>query len=95
MNEFVTLWEAHRDSEWPKFASPGQGELMTLDTVISGCATYYLENPEGLDPQRRAILVQCLDDLQTLLPRIPDEATDYFTRLHRLAWLLHYASEVG
>lgn len=92
MNEFIRLWEAHRDSEWPKFASPDQGELMTLDTVISGCATCYLDSPEGLDPQRRAILVQCLDDLQTLLPRIPDEATEYFIRLHRLAQLLHHAS---
>jgi hypothetical protein len=29
------------------------------------------------------------------LPHIPDEATDYFTRLHRLAWLLHHASETS
>ncbi|MEX5281765.1 hypothetical protein [Nitrospira tepida] len=93
MDELAKLWEAHRDSEWPKFASPDQGELMTLDTVISGCATCYLESPDGLDDQRRAILFQCLDDLQTLLPHIPEEAADYFTRLHRLAWLLHHVSE--
>lgn len=95
MDEFAELWATHRNSEWPKFASPDQGELMTLDTVISGCATCYLESHEALDPQRRAILVQCLDDLHTLLPRIPDEATDYFARLHRLAWLLHHTSETS
>lgn len=95
MDEFARLWDAHRDSEWPRFASPDRGELMTLDTVISGCATCYLEATEGLDPQRRAILVQCLDDLQALLPRIPIEATDYFSRLHRLAWLLQHASQKG
>jgi hypothetical protein len=93
IDEFTRLWEAHRDSEWPKFAGPDQGELMTLDTVISGCATSYQENPEGLDPQRRTILLECLDDLQTLLPSIPDEAADYFIRLHRLASLLHHVSE--
>ncbi|MGE3153346.1 MAG: hypothetical protein AB7G48_04060 [Nitrospiraceae bacterium] len=92
MDEFTRLWETHRDSEWPKFISADQGELMTLDTVISGCVTCYLDTPAGLDPQRRVILLQCLDDLQTLLPRIPDEATDYFIRLHRLARLLHQAS---
>lgn len=33
---------------------------MTLDTVISGCVTYYLESEDGLDPQRIDILENCL-----------------------------------
>ncbi|TAJ32050.1 MAG: hypothetical protein EPO64_01875 [Nitrospirae bacterium] len=61
---------------------------MTLDTVISGCVTYYLESHEGLDPQRVAILESCLEDLDGLLPELPDEAGDYFERLQALGTLL-------
>ncbi len=60
---------------------------MTLDTVISGCVTYYLSE-SGLDPQRVAILENCLADLDRLLPDLADEAGDYFGRLQRLGTLL-------
>ena len=50
-----TLWDRHRAADWPKFSSPNEGELMTLDTVISGCATYYFEE-QNLDAPRRAML---------------------------------------
>ena len=44
---------------------------MTLDTVISGCATYYFDE-QGLDGPRLAMLGHCLDDLDTLLPDLPE-----------------------
>lgn len=82
-----TVWDLHRASAWPKFSSPDEGELMTLDTVISGCATYYFDE-QGLDPQRVAMLGQCRSDLDGLLPAVPDEAGEYFARLRALADLL-------
>lgn len=88
MSPIVMLWEVHRDAGWPVFSSPDEGRLMTLDTVISGCATYFLDNPEGLDAQRQAILEDCLADLDELLPTIPEEASAYFERLRTLAGLL-------
>ena len=61
---------------------------MTLDTVISGCVTYYLESEDGLDPQRIDILESCLGDLNGLLPELVDDASEYFERLRTLASLL-------
>ncbi|TLY17249.1 MAG: hypothetical protein E6K69_02460 [Nitrospirae bacterium] len=61
---------------------------MTLDTVISGCVTYYLESEDGLDPQRIDILESCLADLNGLLPELANDASEYFERLRTLATLL-------
>ncbi|MER3422485.1 MAG: hypothetical protein C4293_03900 [Nitrospiraceae bacterium] len=88
MNEINSLWQVHRDAGWPKVSGLHEGELMTLDTVISGCVTYFLESEEGLDPQRVGILQSCLADLNGLLPELGDEAISYFERLMALAGLV-------
>lgn len=85
--ELRTLWDQHREAAWPKFSSPSEGELMTLDTVISGCATYYFDE-RSLDGPRLAMLGHCLDDLDALLPDVPEEAGEYFARLRTLAEVL-------
>ncbi len=82
-----TLWDQHRAAGWPSFSSPAEGELMTLDTVISGCATYYFEE-QNLDAPRLAMLDDCLADLDRLLPDVPAEAGEYFRRLRTLAGVL-------
>jgi hypothetical protein len=89
-----SLWDQHRAADWPKFSHPSEGELMTLDTVISGCATYYFDE-QGLDAQRVAMLGHCLDDLDTLLPDVPEEAGGYFVRLRALAGALLETSRQG
>lgn len=61
---------------------------MTLDTVISGCVTYHLESTDGLDPQRLAMLDNCLTELDGLLPDLPDDALPYFRQLWELALAL-------
>lgn len=88
MNEIASLWQVHRDAGWPKFSNTHEGELMTLDTVVSGCIMFYLGSERDLDPRRVAILESCLADLTTLLSELSDEAGDYFERLRRLAALL-------
>lgn len=88
MNELAMLWERHRDAAWPRGAGQNEGELMTLDTVISGCVTYFLESEEGLDPQRVEIVEGCLADLTALLPELPEHVLPYFERLRALAQLL-------
>lgn len=88
MNDLLELWQRHRDAGWPTFVDPNQGELMTLDTVISGCVTYYLDSAEGLDRQRIVMLEECLADLNGLLPDLTDEAAAYFERARTLACLL-------
>ena len=88
MHDLVSLWQTHREAGWPKINAPHEGELMTLDTVITGCVTYYLDSQGGLDPQRIDILETCLDDLNGLLPELEDEAGNYFARLRVLGGLL-------
>ncbi len=88
------IWDQHRAAGWPKFSSPDEGELMTLDTVISGCATYYFEE-RSLDAPRVAMLEDCLGDLDALLSGVPEEAGDYFSRLRTLAGLLLAAARAA
>ncbi len=88
MNPIAALWELHRNAGWPAFSTPSEGQLMTLDTVISGCVTYFLDSTEGLDQQRVEILEDCLADLDRLLPDVPEEASGYFERLRTLAGLV-------
>ncbi|MBS0166313.1 MAG: hypothetical protein JSR29_09555 [Nitrospira sp.] len=84
----VTAWEHHCADGWPQFSSPHQGPLMTIDTVIGGCVVFYLDSPDGLDDQRRAILKDCLHDLEDLTDEIDLECRPYFLRLGRLGSML-------
>jgi hypothetical protein len=83
-----TAWNQHRGNDWPQFTSPNQGQLMTLDTVISGCVVFYLDSPEGLDRQRVAIVQDCLNDLDDLTGELDVDSQAYFVRLRRLGELL-------
>ena len=88
----ASLWEAHSREGWPQFSSPNEGQLMTLDTVIGGCAVFYLDGSEGLDHQRIAILEDCVADLDTLLDDLSEDCLQYFRRLRQLATALAQSS---
>ena len=83
-----TAWEQHCSNGWPRFSSPHEGELMTLDTVISGCVVYYLESADGLDDQRLGIVKDCLHDLDDLTAELEADCLPYFCRLRELGELL-------
>ena len=85
--ELTRLWEVHQAAEWPARVGSREGELMTLDTVVCGCLTYFFEEHE-LDPQRVAILEDCLSDLEAALPELTEEPLDYFQRVKQLGALL-------
>jgi hypothetical protein len=84
----ATAWEQHCAIGWPQFVSPHQGQLMTIDTVISGCVVYYLDSSDGLDDQRVAIVRDCLGDLDELTETLDTEPQTYFFRLRKLGALL-------
>ena len=84
----VKLWEVHKQDDWPRVATEFEGPLMTLDTVISGCVVYFLDSDEGLDDQRRAIVGDCLGDLETMEQELDEDCRPYFQRLHELGTLL-------
>jgi hypothetical protein len=84
----ASLWAAHSREDWPHFSSPNEGQLMTLDTVIGGCAVFYLDGSEGLDSQRIAILEDCVADLDSLLDDLSEDTLEYFRRLRQLATAL-------
>ena len=75
--DLTRLWEIHQAAEWPVGVGSREGELMTLDTVVSGCVTYFFEEHD-LDPQRVVILEDCLSDLDAALPELSEEPLDYF-----------------
>ena len=83
-----TTWNQHRGNGWPQFSSQNQGQLMTLDTVISGCVVYYLDTSDGLDRQRITIVQECLEDLDSLTGELDADSQAYFLRLRRLGELL-------
>lgn len=87
-NMIATAWEQHRADGWPQFSSPHQGQLMTIDTVISGCVIFYLDSSEGLDDQRVAIVKDCLGDLDELTETLDSESQIYFFRLRELGAML-------
>lgn len=90
----ASLWEAHSREGWPHFSSPHEGQLMTLDTVIGGCAVFYLDGPEGLDGRRIAILEDCMADLDALLDDLTEDSLGYFQRLRQLASALVQSSRL-
>ena len=81
----ASLWEEHSREGWPRFSSPNEGQLMTLDTVIGGCAVFYLDGQAEMDSQRIAILQDCIVDLDNLLDDLTEASLGYFQRLRRLA----------
>ncbi|MYA27868.1 MAG: hypothetical protein F4Z24_00730 [Nitrospira sp. SB0666_bin_27] len=85
--DLTRLWGVHQAAEWPAGVGSREGELMTLDTVISGCVTYFFEEND-LDPQRVAILEDCLSDLEAVLPELSDDPLAYFQRVKQLGALL-------
>lgn len=87
-DEVSTAWKHHCGVGWPQFSSPHQGQLMTLDTVISGCVVFFLDSPEGLDHQRMALVRDCLDELTELTAELDTDSQTYFLRLRQLGEML-------
>ena len=87
MNNLQELWQIHQDAKWPDMLEGAEGELMMLDTVIVGCINYYVEE-KALDSQRVVILEDSLSELDELMPDLPDEGTEYFSRLRQLGALI-------
>ena len=87
MGDLDELWQIHQDAKWPESLGSAEGELMMVDTVIVGCITYFVEEKQ-LDSQRVAILQDSLSDLDGLLPELPEEGTQYFSRLRQLGFLI-------
>ena len=84
----AAAWEQHCEIDWPQFTSPDQGQLMTLDTVISGCVVFYLDSTEGLDAHRVAIVKECVEDLEELTGQLDTGSQPYFIRLRQLGEML-------
>lgn len=85
--DLARLWEVHQAAEWPASVGIHEGALMTLDTVVGGCVTYFVEE-HHIDPPRVAILEDCLADLETVLPELAEESLGYFERLKQLGSLV-------
>lgn len=77
------IWKVHQSDDWPDGLGGDEGQLMTLDTVIGGCLTYFLDEYR-LDDSRIEILRDCLAELEPFFPNLPEDASEYFRRLRYL-----------
>ena len=85
--KFDEVWQVHQGADWPGDLGSDEGQLMTLDTVISGCLIYFIEE-QNLDEQRVEILRDCLAELEGVLEDIAETAEEYFGRLQWLGTML-------
>jgi hypothetical protein len=85
--KFDEVWQTHQDADWPSDLGSGEGQLMTLDTVIGGCLTYYCEEHD-LDEQRVEILRDCLAELEGVVEDVSEFSSQYFRRLQFLGTTL-------
>ncbi|MDH5428393.1 MAG: hypothetical protein OEZ05_08290 [Nitrospirota bacterium] len=85
--EFDKAWSVHQDADWPDDLGSHEGQLMTLDTVIGGCLTYFCQEHE-LDPQRVEILRDCLAELESVVEDVAESPSEYFRRLQFLGTTL-------
>jgi hypothetical protein len=81
------IWQVHQSANWPGELGSDEGQLMTLDTVIGGCLTYYMDE-HGLDEARIEILRDCMAELDSLVSELPEVSREYFTRLQFLGRIL-------
>lgn len=77
------IWQVHQFANWPSGLGSNEGQLMTLDTVIGGCLIYYMDE-HHLDEARIEMLRDCLDELESIVPDLPETNMDYFKRLRFL-----------
>ncbi len=85
--KFHEIWSLHQSAAWPGGLGSDEGQLMTLDTVMGGCVTYFCDE-RMLDEQRVGILRDCLAELESVVPDLSDDATEYFRRLRFLGMAL-------
>lgn len=81
--KLTKIWQVHQSADWPGGLGSDEGQLMTLDTVIGGCMTYYLDE-EHLDEPRVEILRDCLAELETIISDLSEANIEYFNRLRFL-----------
>ena len=85
--KFNEVWQVHQDADWPGELGSDEGQLMTLDTVICGCLTYFFEE-QDLDNQRVEILRDCLAELEGVVEDVLETPSEYFHRLQFLGTTL-------
>ncbi len=78
------IWQIHQSAGWPEGLGNDEGQLMTLDTVIGGCLTYYFEE-HHLDEPRVEILRDCLGELELIVQDLSEGNQAYFNRLQLMA----------
>jgi len=77
----------HQEAHWPDDLGSDEGQLMTLDTVIGGCLTYFCQEHD-LDEQRVEILRDCLAELEGVVEDGLGTPSEYFLRLQFLGTTL-------
>jgi hypothetical protein len=85
------LWQEHKTGPFPA-ACRGRDiegvDFVVLDSNIAGCVSTFLERGRVLDLWRTATLGVCYRNVTYVLPRMPAEGREHFSRLEQLARLV-------
>ena len=85
------LYVAHEQALFPRNCGRTiKGVFLPyLDTQLSGCISSYLRhNKTTIDIDRYLVLQKSKAELEMALPHIKNEAFEYFSRLHQIAYLI-------
>ena len=88
-DEVQQLWSEHRGAPFP---SRLRGEeiagvdMVMLDADVAGCVSVWLSSNGRLDEWRKTVLLQCLDELDRIVPLLQDaDEREYYERVRQLA----------
>ena len=86
MSKVKQQWDEFCNIPFPEelVAKEFQGVCVTsIDTFAAGCIHTYIDRGY-LDPERRGILEECLDDLDKVMPDLAGPGKAYFMKLYLL-----------
>lgn len=83
------LWDAHLRAEFPaqlRGAELAGADMVLLDADVAGCVSTWLQTRGHLDDWRTGLLMQCVNDLDRVLPLLAGAgAFAYYERLRVMA----------
>lgn len=81
--ELQALWQTHKKGRMPR-ACEGQEaagiDLLILDADAAACVSDFMAGSGAMDDERWALLRECAEKFEQVIPALTGEAKEYFGR---------------
>ena len=80
------LWDEFCEKPFPQNLAGKEFHgicVTTIDSFAAGCVSVFVDRG-NLDPERRRVLENCLEDLDKVMPELQGPGEEYFQKLHEL-----------